>query len=376
MNFWIGTILLVFVISLLLTGIIIPQILLIAFSRRLFDTPDGRKVHNDVVPRLGGASFLPSVFCSLTLVVGLMMRFGDPVFMESMIHTDIVTVLFAVCSIMMLYLVGMADDLVDVRYRAKFAVQIACAALTVVSGLVISDMHGFLWIENMHYWVSLLLTGFLVVYIINAINLIDGIDGLAAGLSVLALMFYGWLFYLGGEYIFSMISWATAGTLISFFYYNVFGKATKRNKIFMGDTGSLTVGFVLAFLSIEIMDMPVPAEMTGCNPFMMAFSPLLIPLFDVIRVCIHRFQLHRNPFLPDKSHIHHKLLAVGLSSGWALAVILIAAVCFVVFNVLLSPMVNINILLLIDILCWFVGNTWLTKRIHKREKSLGIKLYE
>lgn len=376
MNFWIETITAAFLISLVLTGLIIPQILQIAYRRKLFDAPDGRKVHCGVVPRLGGASFMPSVVCSVMLVLGWGMKFGHPVILDSCLATDIIPLLFAVCSMMILYLVGLADDLVVVRYRAKFVVQIICALFTVISGVMLTSLYGLAGIGEMPYILSICLTAFMIVYIVNAINLIDGIDGLAAGLSALALMYYGWMFYLGEGYVYSMIAWATAGTLITFFYYNVFGKESKKNKIFMGDTGSLTVGFVLAFLSIELIAQPPTRDLGDCNPIVVAYSPLIIPLFDVVRVCVHRFQCHRNPFLPDKSHIHHKLLAMGLTSSQALAIILSASVLFMILNISLSPSVNVNLILLLDIIIWIVGNIWLTRRVQRREARLGKRLYD
>lgn len=375
MNYWKELIIMSFGISLILTGIIIPQVLLIAFRRKLFDAPDGRKIHKAAVPRLGGVAFLPAVFCAVALSLGTGFKFPVcPSFVD--ITADIEPLLFAVCSTMLLYLAGMADDLVGVRYRAKFFIQIICAMLTVLSGVYFTDLYGLLGLHGLPLWGTVLLSGFMVVYIINAVNLIDGIDGLASGICMIALGFYGWIFYIDGRFLHSMVSWATCGTILTFLYYNLLGKESRHKKIFMGDTGSLTIGMLVAFLSIEIARQPAPAALADCNPMLIAFSPLIVPMFDVVRVCLHRLKQKRNPFLPDKSHIHHKLLAAGLSPSMALTVILLAMAIFVGLNVGLSPWVDINILVGCDILLWLLLNEWLTRQIRQREKLHGQQLYK
>lgn len=144
----------------------------------------------------------------------------------------------------------------------------------------------------------------------------------------------------------------------------------------MGDTGSLTVGMVVAFLALCVMRLPdVESSFVSCDRAVLAFAPMIVPCFDVIRVTIHRVRHKRNPFLPDKSHIHHKLLALALPQKVALAIILTAQIAFVVMNVWLSPALDSNILLVADILVWTLANVALTSRISVREKSLGKKLY-
>ena len=173
----------------------------------------------------------------MALVVALNLRFGGEVMAEA-VESNIVQVYFLFCAIIILYLVGIADDLVGVRYKAKFVVQIVAAALIVGGGMSITDFYGILWPHEPPVWLSWVFTAFMVVFVVNAINLIDGIDGLASGLSGIALVFYSMVFFEGGSYLYSMLAIASAGTLVPFFYYNVFGKAKKRNKILMGDTGS------------------------------------------------------------------------------------------------------------------------------------------
>lgn len=374
-SYWIESILLAFIISILLTGILIPQIILIAFRKQLFDVPDERKIHKGIVPRLGGLAFFPAMLFSMAFVLGLGIRIGE-LPMGSRIWQDMLPFLFQLCALLLLFLVGMADDLVGVRYRAKFMVQIFAAVLVVASGMYIDNLYGVLWLHELPDWLAWLFTGFVIVYIVNSINLIDGIDGLASGLSAIALIYYAIVLYISGYMAYSMLAAAAAGTLIPFFYYNVFGNPEKRKKIFMGDTGSLTTGMVLVFCSIAVVYFDHPTLNPTYNPAIIAISPLIIPAFDVVRVYFHRVRLHRNPFLPDKSHIHHKFLALGFSQATALMIILCWSILFIITNVLLSPYVNPNLLLGCDIAIWTGINIWLTAAIRRREKKTGTILYQ
>lgn len=375
MSSWITNDLISFSIALVLAGIIIPQILLIAFRKKLFDEVDERKIHKGVVPRLGGIAFFPSILFSIAVVVGFNLKFfaveNFGVFTESM-----VPVYFMICAVLLMFLVGMADDLVGVRYVAKFIVQIIASLLIVFSGMSIDNLFGFLWLNELPEWFVWMVTCFAVVYVVNAINLIDGIDGLASGLSTVAFVFYAVIFYYSGEYVYSMLSSAAAGTLFPFFYYNVFGNAKKQKKIFMGDTGALTTGMIMVFCAIAVLHIDRTVFSTDYNLVVMAISPLIIPCFDVVRVYLHRVERHRNPFLPDKCHIHHKLLALGLNQRTALCVIMAWAVLFIVVNVVLSPYCNPTVLVGADVLIWTLANVILSKAIARRERRLNVSLYD
>ncbi len=373
---WIINDVFTFATSLLLAGIIIPQILLIAFRKKLFDEVDERKVHKGVVPRLGGIAFLPSILFALALVVGLNLRLGGPAVWEEFVDSAVPTY-FMVCAVLLMFLVGMADDLIGVRYMAKFIVQILSALLICASGLYVNDLYGFLWLGELPGWFAFLVTAFAVVFIVNAINLIDGIDGLASGLSTVALVFYAFVFYQGGDYVYSMLASAAVGTLLPFFYYNVFGNAKRQKKIFMGDTGALTTGMILVFCAIAVLHIDGgDFGTTDYNPLIVALSPLVVPCFDVVRVYLHRVARHRNPFLPDKCHIHHKLLAIGLNQRMALITILVCATVFIFVNILLSSYFNPTVIIVADIIIWTVGNMLLSKAIRGREKKLNVKLYD
>lgn len=375
MAFWIENYFLCLFVSVVLAGILIPNIITIAFKRKLFDEIDERKIHQGAVPRLGGISFMPAFIFSFFLIIGCDIRL-DVGGQHEVLESAMEYIRFLLCSLMLMYLVGIADDLMGVRYRDKFLLQIIAGSLFVLSGCWIMDFYGFAGIDSLPDVAGWIVTVFLVIYVVNAINLIDGIDGLASGLSTIALVFYSIVFFQGGEYIFSLVAAATAGTLFPFFYYNVFGDPNKQKKIFMGDTGALTTGMVLVFCAIAVMSARPDFLNVDYNPAMVALSPLIIPCFDVFRVYFHRVRHHRNPFLPDKCHIHHKLLALGFNQAAALMLILGASVAFIGINVLLSPYVNPTLLLILDVLIWTCGNMGLTKAIRIRERKTGKVLYE
>lgn len=205
---WIVNILSVFFLCVFFAGIVIPQILLIAFRRRLFDEPDERKIHQCVVPRLGGMAFKPVVFFSFVLLLAVNVSTGHDELLKE-IGAEALPLAYAFCAIIMLYLVGIADDLIGVRYRAKFFIQIVCGIMLVAGGVELSDLHGMLFIHSMPSWISIPLTVFVTVFIINAINLIDGIDGLASGLCSIAFLFYGMTFIWFHQYLYAMLAFAT-----------------------------------------------------------------------------------------------------------------------------------------------------------------------
>lgn len=363
--FWILNYILVLVCAVIFSGIIIPKILLISFRKKLFDVPDARKIHHSSVPRLGGIAFKPVILFSVCLALGIDIITGNGTQLKEMFVAGLLPeILFLYCAVLTLYLVGIADDLIGVKYRAKFVVQIICAIMLICGGVWVNNLDGILGVHEIPKYIGYPLTVLLVVFISNAINLIDGIDGLASGLSSVAIFIYGSAFIVHHQYLHAMIAFATWGVLIPFFYYNVFGNAEKEKKIFMGDTGSLTIGILLSYLSIKLITSgSIPNGEAG-KVMVTAFAPLIIPCFDVVRVFIHRLRKKQNPFMPDKSHIHHKLLAIGMQQRPAMISIVTISAIFSILNIYFSKYIDINILLVADIVIWTLMNMWLTRKIH------------
>lgn len=379
---WIVAIVSVFLVSVLLTGIIIPQILLIAFRKKLFDDVDERKIHKGAVPRLGGIAFMPAIVLSMSLVCGVALltfnSYSPALFnsMEVVLTSNgemslLLPICFGLCAIMLMYLIGIADDLIGLQYRAKFVAQILAGLLLAAGGLKIESLDGMFGIWILPEGISWLLTVFLTVFITNAINLIDGIDGLASGLSGIAMIYYGMFFIAGSQWGCAMIAFASLGTLVPFFYYNVFGSAFNRKKIFMGDTGSLTTGLVLSFLAFRLCDMNVNFNIDA-DILVLAFSPLAVPCLDVVRVFIHRIIRGHSLFLPDRVHIHHKLLALGMPSRAAMISIVSFSALLTAMNIAISPVMSVLAIVFIDLAIWVVVNLALTKNIRRLQVKKGI----
>lgn len=324
-------------------------------------------MHKGIVPRLGGVAFTPVITITLALVLGLL-TWVKPVGFNVSFAVYGVHMALGLSALLVLYMEGIADDLIGVGYKAKFLVQIISAAMITCTGIWLNDLHGLLGVHGLSPWVGMPLTVMLIVFIIDAINLIDGIDGLASGLSMIALFFLGCLFGYCGEWAYAVFAFAALGTLASFFVYNVFGSVEAGHKIFMGDSGSQTIGLVLGLLAVRFC-MHDNAGIDGMpyNPLLVASSLLMVPCFDVIRVMIGRIQHHRNPFMPDKRHIHHKFLALGMSHRKAMVSILLVSLFFIIFNLSLVRVVNVNVIVVLDVALWSLMHVWLSYVIRKRK---------
>ena len=271
-----------FLVAVFMGWIITPQILLVAFRKRLFDSVGGRKTHSGIVPRLGGVVFVP-VQCFLLV---LSMFFMYKLEITSYLQDPFIPFQFLLLMIglLILNMVGVIDDLIRINYRRKFVAQIVASSFLPLSGLWINDLYGLLGITTLSPWIGMPLTVFVAVFIINAVNLIDGIDGLCSGLVGMGALVFGFLFIYNAAWLHAVFAFITAGVLCPFFYYNVFGKSKGRQRIFMGDTGSLTLGLSMAFLAISYaMNNPLIKPFSE-GAIVVSFATLIVPLFDVVRV--------------------------------------------------------------------------------------------
>ena len=357
--------LIAFLMSVVMGMIIIPRILFLSHKHRLYDLPDERKIHEAPIPRLGGLSFFPVITITIAVLMSARYILGYDVIHipERVVLVEFMSLLAGSC---ILYIVGVGDDLIGISYRSKFIAQIICGLLLAVSGLWIHDLNGFMGINGLQARYSYPLTILIVVFITNAFNLIDGIDGLASGLASLALTVLGFIFIRERQLIYALVAFSALGVLIPFWIYNVFGNQARGRKIFMGDTGSLTLGFILSFLALRIC-------LTGAehpnvtNHATMAISSLIVPAFDVVRVALHRIRKHRNPFMPDRNHIHHKLLRAGMRKRFIPLSIILLAFFYIVLTEWLSNYMNITFVLLIDFAIYTVLHLIINHYIKKVE---------
>jgi UDP-GlcNAc:undecaprenyl-phosphate GlcNAc-1-phosphate transferase len=283
-------------LAFVITFLAIPAIMRVAKEKKLFDLPDSRKLHTSPIASLGGVGIFLGFFVSCLLTI--------PVKQNSDIQ-------FFFASAIVIFFLGLKDDILIISAIKKFLGQLAAAAILVhLANIRIESMHGVFGLGVLPEPLSYLISYVTIIVIINAYNLIDGIDGLAGSLGILTTSIFGVYFFVADMPAYSLMALAMAGSLLAFLVFN-FNPA----KIFMGDSGSLLLGLVNAIMAIKfiaVADAPgalVPVEATVA----VAFSILVVPLLDTLRVFSIRIAKGKSPFIPDRNHIHHLLLDRGLN---------------------------------------------------------------
>lgn len=334
--------------SFLLEMMVLPRVIYIAKKKRLYDVPNGRKSHALLVPRLAGTSFFPILLVVFFVAALIFFKFGP---LSTLLHfeSSMMKSFGMLAGNMVLLAVGVKDDIVGSRYLHKMIAQIIAAALLVSGGLYINDFNGLFGIEQIPIWIGIPFTILLIVFITNAINLIDGIDGLASGISMVALTAFAVLFFMRGMYLYTVVATILLGILGPFYYYNVF---FKKRKVFMGDTGSLTLGYQLAYLGIHFSMNNSQDYSTFPAPTILALAILFIPIFDALRVMTERALAGKSMFMPDRRHLHHKLLDLGFSHRKARLSIVSGVTFLIIFNYGMFYMVDVNVIFVIDMIIW------------------------
>lgn len=302
------------VIGFVVVIISIPSIVNIAKAKNLFEPLEERKIHTTKIPPLGGIAIF-SGFTLSTLILSNNIGFSN--------------LKYILASTMIMFFIGLKDDLIVISAKKKFVVQIFSAVLLItMGGIQITNLHGLFGIYELHYLNGVLISLFIMLAVINAFNLIDGIDGLASGLGIVATLAFGLWFYLSGHTQFAIMSFALLGSLVGFYIYNVFGK---KNKLFMGDTGSLVMGLIISVLAIQFNEFNIiktTAFSINSAPSV-SFAIIIVPLVDTLRVIAIRILQGRSPFSPDKNHIHHRLLEIVPSHFKVSMSIVVANIFFI-----------------------------------------------
>ena len=309
------TILLSSVLSFLITYYSIPVIIIVAQMKRLYDVPDVRKVHSSPIPSLGGLG----IYAGLSFSLMVFVPFGTSEEFQ-----------FFMAAALVIFFLGLKDDILVITWMKKLAGQLVAAFLIMYKGgIQIQDMHGFLGIHELPPVSSVALTMLTIVVIINSFNLIDGVDGLAASLGLVSVVSFGAYFLQTGQSSYAMLSFVTAGSLLGFLIFN-----HSPARIFMGDTGSLLVGMVNAILVIRFIGSagdPASAIPLAASPAI-GFAVLLVPLFDTLRVFAIRILSRRSPFSPDRNHVHHLMLDLGMSHSAVTYACVLFNVAFIAFT--------------------------------------------
>lgn len=314
--------LLAFVTAFVIAMILMPPLIKLIHRFHLFDVPDHRKEHKTPIPTMGGiASCLGMAVACL-----FWFPFSNQPFVVSFFLSA--AVLFAI---------GIMDDLRNLSARYKLIIQIAVASLIAFSGVRITSFHGLLGIDELPLMAQYTFTVLAIAGITNAFNLIDGVDGLAGGLGFMSLVILGLFLNLSGDSSSAIIAFALGGGLLGFLYYN-FNPA----RIFMGDTGSLVLGFVVAVLCVRMIQLN-PQSNPGLLPHapVFAVSIVAVPIFDTLRVFAIRLWQGRSPFSPDKNHIHHLLTNNGWSHRFTAKAICAVHAFVLMMGYLLKPLPQI-----------------------------------
>ena len=290
--------------SFIITFFSVPTIIKISRRKNLMDEPGQRSSHLGKIPNLGGIA----IFYSIGICASI---FAHEIF-------DLYKFLFA--SLIILLYVGVMDDIMVMRaYKKLFAQILVSVVLVMGSDVRIRSFFGIFGIYEINYYLSVIITVVTFIILINAFNLIDGIDGLAGGYSLLCSALFGISYYRLGEFNYPLVilSVCIIGSVMAFLYYNL--SHYRSTKIFMGDTGSMLLGFLLAFTAVCFIDIFIDKKIPGMPRYHLKSAPaiavaiLILPIVDTLNVIIIRLMNKKSPFEADKNHIHHKLIRMNLT---------------------------------------------------------------
>lgn len=330
-------IIIAFSISFLITFYGIPSVIKIARIKNLYDVPGHRASHHELTPRLGGTMIFAGVILASVLFTGTENPFE---------------IKYIISGLLILFFIGLKDDIVSLQpYKKAIGQLTASVIIVVLGGIRISLNCGELAASGSGCFFSLFLSIAVFMTLINSMNFIDGIDGLAAGVGIIASVFFGIYFILNEQLSIATICFALTGSLIAFFRYNAF---SKNYKIFLGDTGSMVIGFLLAVFMIQFIEFNGSANVS--YPVVvapsLALAILIVPVFDLFRIVLVRIFHGKSPFYGDRNHIHHVVLKLAGSHLKATSAILAMNLLFVLLVLLFDFLGNgilISFLLLISI---------------------------
>jgi len=311
----------------LVTFLAIPKLIHFAEKLRVLDNGGDRSSHNGSIPFFGGIAIFTGIICSL------------------LFWADIENIQYILVSILIVFIVGLIDDLRQITAFKKIIGQIIATLILIFLGdLQIDSLHGVLGVYDLPIWASISFTIFVVIVITNGFNLIDGVDGLAAGVGVISSFSFGVIALIMEQRDMAIIAFTLMGALIGFLKYNIFPA-----RIFMGDTGSLVVGMTLSILAINCIQYGLVIEtlkLPNKGP-LLAIAFLAIPLFDSLRVFIIRALKGNGPLTAGRDHIHHALLDLGYGHKYT-SIILCTFSVFLILGsyFLLEFNVNLSIAIL------------------------------
>lgn len=329
------TLVLSFLMSFALVFAISPAMIRIAYHKGLMAEPVDRSSHKVSTPCIGGIPiFIGIIFTTLLLTP----------------HDEWAELQFILSAMVIVFLVGVKDDIEGLSPRHKMVGLVVAISILVSRGEVqLHNMYGLFGSDGeFPRWLCLLISGFTLLVITNAFNLIDGINGLSGVVGTIASVTFGTYFFMVDEFYLGVLSMTTAGSLIAFLRFNVTPART-----FMGDTGALVVGLLLGVMAIKFIDVASAPDLlpkyTFANPIAVAVSIMIIPLFDTIRVFTTRILRGHSPFQPDRRHIHHLLIDSGLDHMQATTILGLANMLFISLIFVLDDLLELHALIALQI---------------------------
>jgi UDP-GlcNAc:undecaprenyl-phosphate GlcNAc-1-phosphate transferase len=307
--------------SFLITFLIFPVFIKVFKRRNFLDSPGGRKIHTIETPSMGG---LP-IFIGLSISLLIWMPFEG-----------LREIKYVFSAMTIIFIIGFRDDLINLKAYQKLLGQLASISITVaVCDIRLMSLYGLFGIYEIPLILSYLLSAFTIIVVTNAYNLVDGIDGLAGLVGIIASLFFGVWFYLTGADYYSFIAFAICGGLFAFLQFN-----WAPSKVFMGDTGSLMIGFFLSIAAIKFIDnnynLPIDHPFRFKAFIGPAIAVLIVPLYDTLRVFIKRMLRGKSPMHPDRTHLHHILLRLGCNHAQATGILFTVNIIFVLLALVLK----------------------------------------
>lgn len=337
-----------FITSFLVTYIAIPSIITVARVKKLTDEPEERRAHRKSVPTLGGIAIFSGVIFSIILWTPFQV-FGN--------------LQYILCAMVILFLIGAKDDIIPLDPYKKMVGQVFAACILVFKANIrITSLYGLLGINDIPGWLSILLSIFTILVIINAMNLIDGVNALCASVGIIICVTLGFWFKAVDQTVFAIIAAALVGALVAFMKFNL-----SPAKIFMGDTGSMLVGVICSILAISFIELNktgVDPQYRISAPPAIAVSVLFIPLFDTIRVFTLRLIRGVSPFIADRQHMHHLLLDLGLTHLQVTSILIMLNTVIIIIAFNLQFLGNITLVWII--LCMGILFTFALSNLKKR----------
>ena len=345
-----------FITSLFVVMISMPSLIKVAKLKHLVDEPsENRKVHHRSVPTIAGIVLFGAIMFSYSI------WFPDK---YDHIPNAFTNFKYLTGSLLVLFFVGVKDDIIGTAPVKKLLSHFLVGfILVVMAGIRIETMHGIFGVYELLEWQSIFLSIFVYIVIVNAYNLIDGVDGLAGGVGLINAVFFGFWFYFSGNVPMALLSAVLAGSLLGFLFFN-FSPA----KIFMGDSGSLIVGAIICVLAVEMIgdiEYNVFQNISlfdGVSKPVYAMSVLVYPLVDTIRVFTIRMLKGKSPLSADRNHIHHKLLSLGMSHKQTCLAIYLYSITIIILVINLKNLSStISFLVAFGVAFAFVGILYLFK---------------